>query len=337
MVIPSSILSIQNVDFGYLTKSMKNTLLSEVHMDVKQHELIGLIGRNGSGKSTMLRTIVRLQKTLNGNVFLNGKNISNFQRFEFAKSVAFVSTEFMEPESMTIRELVSLGRFPYTNWIGNLSKEDHEIIDESLNMVGISSLANKRINEVSDGERQKAMIARTLAQSTPVIILDEPTVFLDIPAKYDLINLLRDLTDKGKVIIYSSHDLNIAMKFSDRLWIIDQTKVHDGSPEDMILNNTLAKIFESEKIFFNPENGEFELKRNSTNKVFLSGDNHLGMTWTKHALIRNGFTITDSVSNSLKVFIQKKNGKLIWILQKDKQNLLYQSIYELVNALNQPS
>jgi iron complex transport system ATP-binding protein len=334
MSVPESILSMQNTDFGYYTKSGKNTLLSGINLEVGKSELIGLAGRNGSGKSTMLRTIVRLQESLNGAILLNGKNIREFNKYEFAKMVAFVSTGVVEQEVMTIRELVSLGRFPYTNWIGSLLPEDHEIIDNCLNMVGITFLADHKICEVSDGERQRAMIARTLAQNTPVIILDEPTAFLDLPAKYDLINLLYDLTRKGKTIIYSSHDLNITMKFSDKLWIIDEDHVYEGSPEDMILNNTISRIFESDKIAFNQGNGDFELKRTSDKAVLLTGDDPIILNWTKQALTRNGFRLTTRESTVPSIEIKKEKDRIIWKLQNEKQNLSCESIYELLSNLN---
>ncbi|NTV84828.1 MAG: ATP-binding cassette domain-containing protein, partial [Bacteroidales bacterium] len=276
----SSILSIRNADFGYISKSRSLSLLKDVNLDIKRNELVGLIGRNGSGKSTMLRTLVNIHELLKGGIEFNGRSMKTYSRAEFARMVAFVSASIPGVEGMSLEELVSLGRFPYTNWIGNLTDEDHEIIDRAMQLVGITQLANRKLNEVSDGERQKAMIARTLAQDTTVIILDEPTAFLDLPSKYDLIDLLHLLTAQGRTVIYSTHDLNIALKFSDRIWIIDEGAIYDGAPEDMILNNTFAKIFGSEKISFNPAFGEFELKRNLKKWVSLRGDDQICLNWT---------------------------------------------------------
>ncbi len=334
MLDQTYILSMQNADFGYNTKSGKKVLLSGLNLKVRDSELIGLIGRNGSGKSTMLRTLVRLQGMLNGKILLNGKDILDYHRYEFAKMVAFVSTGVVDQEVMTIKELVSLGRFPYTNWIGRLLPEDQNIIENCIKMVGIEYLSEHKLNEVSDGERQRAMIARTLAQNTPVIILDEPTAFLDLPARYDLINLLYDLTRKGKTIIYSSHDLNITVKFSDKLWIIDNESVFEGSPEDMILNMNISKIFESDKITFNPDNGDFELKRTSEKAVSLMGNDQLSLNWTKQALIRNGYKVSTPGPHIPGIEIKKEKDGNIWILQNEKQNLSYRSIYELLLALN---
>ena len=201
-------------------------------------------------------------------------------------------------------------------------------------MVGINSLSNNKLNEVSDGERQRAMIARTLAQNTPVIILDEPTAFLDLPARYDLISLLYELTRKGKTIIYSTHDLNITVKFSDKLWIIDEDHVFEGSPEDMILNHTISRIFESDKIVFNQDNGDFELKRTAEKSVLLKGNDSLGMNWTKQALTRSGFRVSTGGSSIPLIEVTKEKDRIIWILQNEKQNLYCESIYELLLCLN---
>ena len=329
----SSILSIENADFGYFTKNGKSNILSDINLVVKKSELICLIGRNGSGKSTLLRTLVRLQETLKGNILLEGKNINGIRRFDLAKLLSSVSTGVVENDSMTIRELVSLGRFPYTNWIGSLSEEDHEIIDHSLNMAGISALAGRKINEVSDGERQRAMIARTLAQNTPLVILDEPTAFMDIPAKYDLINLLYELTRKGKAIIYSTHDLNIAIKFSDKIWIIDKNRVFEGSPEDLVLNNTISEIFESDKIIFKPESGDFELKTNARAVIRLEGNDPVSTLWTRQALGRKGYGISKDEMLEDKIEVKKEKGEIVWILHTEKQNLYYRSISELLSGL----
>jgi iron complex transport system ATP-binding protein len=178
------------------------------------------------------------------------------------------------------------------------------------------------------------MIARTLAQNTPVIILDEPTAFLDLPGKYDLVNLLHELTRTGKTIIYSSHDLNISVKFSDKLWIIDEDNVFEGSPEDMILNDTISRIFKSDKISFNQESGDFELKRTPDKAVSLKGNDALSLNWTRQALTRNGFRISTGDSLIPLIEIIKEKDRIIWILQNEKQNLSYGSIYELLSNLN---
>lgn len=309
-------------------------LLSGIDLEVNRNELIGLFGRNGSGKSTLLRTLVRIQGLIKGEIMLGGRNINDFHRNEFARTVSFVSTGFHEIESMTIRELVSLGRFPYTDWIGKLTREDLDIIDSSMNEAGICSIADQKLSEISDGEKQKAMIARTLAQNTRIIILDEPTAFLDLPAKYDLLNLLHKLISNGRLIVYSSHDLNISLKFSDRIWIIDHGRIFDGAPEDMILNNTFSGIFESDKIAFDNFTGDFELKKRPDKEVALIGDDNIYMNWTKKALTRNAYQISDPRAGLPVILLKKENDRIIWILRKEEQNLLCKSIYEMLIMLD---
>jgi iron complex transport system ATP-binding protein len=328
------IMTIRNADFGYGSGPGIRLLLRAVNLDITRNELVGLIGRNGSGKSTMLRTLVNILGLLDGSILFSGKSIYSFSRKEFAKTIAFVSAGIPETENMSVRELVSLGRFPYTNWIGNLRDEDHEIIGRSLEMVGITSLSGRNLNEISDGERQKAMIARTLAQDTDLIILDEPTAFLDLPAKYELIQLLHGLTAGGKTIIYSTHDLNISLKFSDRLWIIDDAKVCDGAPEDMILNRTFENIFSSDKIVFNPAAGEFELRRNPEKAVYLSGNDANCRNWTMHALIRHDYRIAHEEPGLPSVQVLKESDGIIWNVRKDDQTLLCKSIYEMLSVLD---
>jgi len=329
-----SILSVKNADFGYVSGKEKIILLKNINLDVRKGELVSLIGRNGSGKSTMLRSLVRLQNPTSGTILLDNKNIRDLSRTELSRMVSFVSTGVFGHESMTIRELVSLGRFPYTNWIGNLTAQDISLVDQSMEMVGIAALSDRKLAEVSDGERQRAMIARTLAQCTPVIILDEPTAFLDIPSKYSLISLLHDLSRKGITIIFSSHDLNIAIKLSDKLWIIDQEQVLEDSPEDLIIKGLIARIFESEKIIFRPEYGDFELKRKSQGIIYLSGNDRISMFWTRQALNRNGFGVSETGNSGMSLQVKKENDQIIWILERDKQTLFFKSIYDLLTGLN---
>ena len=327
------ILSIGEASVGFLKKQEKVLLLENINLKVKSGELIGLIGRNGAGKSTLLRSIVRLQMLLHGTVQIGSHNIQDINPNDFAQQLAYVSSGLEYSETMTIRELVSLGRFPYTDWIGRCTSFDIELIEESMVRVGIEHLAGRKLSEISDGERQKAMIARTLAQNTALIILDEPTAFLDLPSKYDIINLLHELTRKGKTVIYSTHDLNIALRFSDKIWLIDNKSIHDGSPEDLILDKTIAGIFESDKIFLNDLTGDFELKKHSGKKLCLrSGFPKLEL-WTRQALQRSGFEIAANEKNLPLVSVETINDKNIWKIQRFNEILTFESIYDLLSAL----
>jgi iron complex transport system ATP-binding protein len=325
-----TILSLERAGAGFVNKNESNILLEDINLKIEKGELVGLIGRNGAGKSTLLRCIVRLQDLLQGSVYLMDRNIRSIDPNDLARLIAYVSSGLEFMETMTVRELVSLGRFPYTNWIGRLTDTDIELIDKALNDVGIENLENRKLNEISDGERQKAMIARTLAQNTALIVLDEPTAFLDLPSKYDIINLLSELTRKGKTVVYSTHDLNIALRFSDKIWLIDNKSIHDGSPEDLILDKTIAGIFDSDKIYLNTMTGDFELRKISGSEICLNCDIPAHFYWTSQALQRAGYKITDEDKKVPLVRVEESGNKIIWKIQRFNENLSFTSIYELL-------
>jgi len=329
-----SILSLHHADIGFLRKKNSIRLLTDINLQVPGGELIGLVGRNGSGKSTILRTLVRLQPVLQGEIRINSRKSEQIHSNEFAKIMAYVASGLEFSEGMTVRELVSLGRFPFTNWIGRIEKEDKILIDQAIQSVGIESLSNKKLIEISDGERQKAMIARTLAQNSQIIILDEPTAFLDLPSKYDIINLLYELTRNGKTIIYSTHDLNIAMRFSDKIWLIDNNTIRDGSPEDLVLNKTLATIFDSDKIKLNDKTGDFDLNRNFSKSISLKAENSELFYWTKQAMQRSGYEVVEYENENLQVQVFHKEDKIIWKISSSNVESEVQSIYQLISELN---
>lgn len=328
-----NILSIENASVGFRTKGKEIKLLENLNLTVKKGELTGLIGRNGAGKSTLLRCMVRLHQLLNGIVRVQNQNIFDFHPNEFAMLLAYSASGLEYSETMTVQELVSLGRYPYTNWIGSLTLTDFEEIDHALDMVGIKYLSARKLIEISDGERQKVMVARTLAQNTPIIVLDEPTAFLDLPSKYDIISILHELTRKGKTVIFSTHDLNIAMRFSDKIWLIDGNSIHEGSPEDLILDKTIAGIFESDKIVINPLTGDFEHNKHGSNKVCFTCDDENLRNWTVKALERSGYEITDFDKDLPVIRAEIINSKNIWKIQRFNEILIFVTIYDLISSL----
>lgn len=207
-----------NLSVGY----GRTAVASGINTTVDAGQLVCLVGRNGAGKSTLLRTIAGLQPKLSGEIHIGGNELSTMTTKELAKAVGIVLTDRPEEQSMTIRELAELGRTPYSGFLGVLSQADKDIARDALQQVGITPLADKRLSEISDGERQKAMIARTLAQQTPVILLDEPTAFLDFTSKVELLLLLQRLShEEGKTILLTTHDINLAMKMADEIWLLD--------------------------------------------------------------------------------------------------------------------
>lgn len=214
-----SSLSLYDVAIGYGTK----VVASGISADIEPGQLVCLIGKNGSGKSTLFKTIACFLPALAGRITIDGRDISEMKRSEMAQMVGVVLTERPESQEMSVREMVAMGRSPYTGFFGNMSAHDREVVQEAINRVGVATLAERKVSTLSDGERQKVMIAKALAQQTPVILLDEPTAFLDFPSKVELMQMLQNLARcEKKVILLSTHDLPIAFDMADMVWMFDE-------------------------------------------------------------------------------------------------------------------
>ena len=220
------------------------TLLSDADATIADGRLTALLGRNGAGKSTMLRAIAGLNKSYKGTIKLNCTDIKMMSPAQLAHNVSFVSTQRTRIPDMRCRDVVAMGRAPYTNWIGNLSATDNEIIDRSLQSVGMADYASRTLDKMSDGECQRIMIARALAQSTPILILDEPTSFLDLPNRYELCRLLATLAhEQGKCVLFSTHELDIALALCDNIALIDTPRLHCLPTPDMKASGIIDKLF----------------------------------------------------------------------------------------------
>ncbi|MFI3281324.1 MAG: ABC transporter ATP-binding protein [Rikenellaceae bacterium] len=207
-------------------------------------ELVALLGRNGSGKSTLLRSIAGLEAPLGGQVVIAGENIFEMKPLQRASTVSFVTTERRRVVNLLAEDLVALGRAPYTSWLGRMQEQDRDIVAHSLELVGMSHMARRSVERLSDGELQRVMIARALAQQTPVILLDEPTAFLDMPSRYELVELLTSLTHaEGKTIIFSTHELDIAQDYCDTIALINQGDISIIRGEKGRRNELIERIF----------------------------------------------------------------------------------------------
>lgn len=213
------------IEFRNMTLAYgERILMEDVTAAIRAGESTALIGRNGTGKSTLLRAVAGIgQRTLRGGaILLGGTDAAAMTPMQRARTVSVVTTDKCRVANLRAEDAVALGRAPYTNWIGRLQRDDRRIVAESLERVGMTHFARKTMDSLSDGEAQRVMIARALAQQTPVILLDEPTAFLDLPARYELCTLLRALArDGGKCILFSTHELDIAMRMCDRVAVID--------------------------------------------------------------------------------------------------------------------
>jgi len=329
----SAIFRFENVIFGYRSPSGNNILIKDFSGDFNTGEFIAIVGRNGTGKSTFLKSLVRLVPLLGGNILLKGKPVEHYSNPEYAGLVSFVSTDMPKTAGMTVKELVSLGRFPHTNWLGYLSSSDHAKVNRAIELADLGRLKDKQVFRISDGERQRAMIARALAQDTPVIVLDEPTAFLDLPNKYELAGLLSNLVSMGKTIVISTHDTSIALRFPDKLLIINDHHVSSGSPEDQIITDNFSNIFTSQSFHFDKISAELEIVKKNGIKIAVQGDDNILTIWTKKAIKRAGFIDSDTDPAMIRVscFSLKPENK--WILTYPDLSCEFHSIYDLVNYI----
>ena len=231
-------------------------MLSEVEATIEKGKLTALIGRNGTGKSTLLRAIAGLNRRYSGRILLDGRPAADTRTAEMARTLAFVTTERTRIANLKCEDVVAIGRAPYTNWIGRMQKADTEIVMRSLASVGMEDYAERTMDRMSDGECQRIMIARALAQSTPIILLDEPTSFLDMPNRYELCSLLARLAhNEGKCILFSTHELDIALSLSDRIALIDTPGLHCMPTEEMRRSGYIERLFSNQAMRFDPLSG----------------------------------------------------------------------------------
>lgn len=269
------LLELKDVALGYGGKE----LYSGVNLRVGEGEMVALLGANGAGKSTLLRCITGSLPPLHGSVEIAGRLLAGIPRKELARLVSLVNTGMTMAGALTVRELVSLGRQPHTGFLGLMSHRDREIVDHSLEAVGMTAFSSRLVASLSDGERQKAMIARALAQETPVMVLDEPTAFLDVASRLETMQLLGTLAHDGnKAIILSTHDVASALRLCQRLWLIERPSpqsselsgddasshdapgprtIIDGTPSSLIDSGALSSLFSGRRVRFDPSLMDF--------------------------------------------------------------------------------
>ncbi|WP_309641442.1 ABC transporter ATP-binding protein [Flavobacterium sp.] len=255
------ILKTQHLSIGYSNPKEDHCIASEVNVTLEKGKLIALIGANGIGKSTLLRTLTGIQKPLSGDILLNEKPLNQFEPLALAQQMSLVLTEKLPPSNLTVYELIALGRQPYTNWIGKLSDLDKAKINEATALTNVSALLSKKHYEISDGQLQIVLIARALAQDTGLIILDEPTTHLDLMHKISLFRLLKKLTQETqKCILFSTHDIDMAIQLSDEIIVMTSGKCVQDQPCELISKGIFSTLFDDEHITFDVEKGKFIIK-----------------------------------------------------------------------------
>ena len=255
------ILKTENLSIGYKSKKDTSVIASNINIELKQGELIGLVGANGIGKSTLLRTLTSIQQPLIGEIYLNEKNLENYSSIELAKTMSLVLTEQLMSKNLSVFELIALGRQPYTNWVGNLCENDISIINKAIAQTNLSDLKYRKCFELSDGQFQKVMIARALVQDTNLIILDEPTTHLDMYHKAYILKLLQKLVkDTNKTILFSSHEIDLAIQLCDTMVVMTANNVISNSPCNLIEKGIFETLFPKDLIGFDKTTGSFKVK-----------------------------------------------------------------------------
>lgn len=254
------IIETKNLSIGYTSKKQVTTIASNLNISLKKGNLVCLLGQNGIGKTTLLRTLTGVQPLLNGSISINQKELHKYNNLELAKNISLVLTEKLPINSLSVFELVSLGRQPYTNWIGYLTNRDLKIINTALQQTNTKHLANRKYYELSDGQLQKVLIARALAQDTNIIVLDEPTAHLDIHHTVKTFKLLKHLAKElNKTVIVSTHEVNLSLQLADCLWLMTPNSFSFGKTKDLIKKNKLNHLFDSNLVLFNQKLKQFEL------------------------------------------------------------------------------
>jgi iron complex transport system ATP-binding protein len=329
------LLSAEELLIGYSSsRKTRQSIAGPLRLALLPGELVCLLGPNGAGKSTLMRTLAGLQPPLGGRLWLGPTPLANLSPNDRARQLSIVLTDRIEAGNLTVVELVRLGRYPHTGWLGGLNAHDEAQVQAALVATDTSSFATRSVAQLSDGERQRVLLARALAQDTPVILLDEPTAHLDLPNRVRLMRLLHRLARQtGKAILLSTHELDLALQAADRIWLLpaDGT-LHAGTPEDLVLNGTFAAAFARDGLAFDPATGAFQLHEPQGPTVRLLGEGAAAF-WTRRALEREGFQLTSAAEAAWEVAVSDEPGGWQWSTRCAGQTQVYGSVQELLAAL----
>jgi iron complex transport system ATP-binding protein len=267
-------------------------IATDLTASLAQGELVCLLGPNGAGKSTLMRTLAGMQPALHGDVLVAGEPLALLTPRELARRISVVLTDRVQTWILSAYDLVALGRHPYTDWAGRLTETDHERVRWALATVGAEDLSARPVSELSDGERQKVMVARALAQEPRIMLLDEITAFLDLPRRVDIMTTLRTLAhESGRALLLSTHDLDLALRTADRIWLLARGGAfHVGTPEHLVLSGAFEDAFRSEGIDFDRGSGSFRVHRHAVGRATIVGEG-LHAAWMARAVERIGYDV----------------------------------------------
>ncbi len=329
-----AVLVANNLSIGYRSGKRETLVHRDINLTLYTGQLTSLLGANGAGKSTLLRTLSGSQPSLSGTLMLNDKSLSSYSEKEKSKNIGVVLTDKTQAGGLTVYELVALGRQPHTGFFGRLNNADHAIIKKALSWVGIMEKAGCYTAELSDGERQKVMIAKALVQESPLIILDEPTAFLDAVSRIDIMTMLHKLAvEQNKAILLSTHDIEQALVLSDRLWLLTKNKgLECGVTEDIILSRKMESLFPNNNIKFDYDHGVYYPLVESDKKINVECNDETTLHWIINAFNRNGYAcIINDKKDDLPLLMVNKKGEYSFIY--DGINYNFYNFEELLDFI----
>ncbi len=259
-----TLLKTGNLTTGYFPRRKESVVLQrKLNVQLTAGEMVCILGPNGAGKSTLLRTLLGFQKALSGEVFYSGRSLRNLTIGEVAREVSVVLTDRIGDSFLTVYEVVASGRYPYASFTGRLHEQDRQIIADAIRQAGIENIANQQFLTLSDGEKQKTMIARALAQDTPMIFLDEPAAFIDSPNKVMVMEMLKTLAHgHEKAVLLTTHDMEPALRFADRIWLLGVNgEFEEGVPDELVRRGSINRLFDNETVVFDSTARRFEKRK----------------------------------------------------------------------------
>jgi len=321
-----SLIHIQSLAIGYNEMGMDKVLQENINLSISSGEIVCLMGQNGVGKTTFIKTITGLHKRISGSIYHQRHPIDKISKSALAKLISVVLTEKPFAAHLSVIELIALGRYPYSNWLGRLSISDKRAIDLAISKTKIDYLADKKLYQLSDGQFQKVMIARALAQETDMIILDEPTAHLDLSNKIEIMLLLKSIAASGKGVLIASHDLQVSFQLSDRLWLFNFNKpVLEGCPEDLILQGAIDQTLFPVNNNINLSTGTVKNLDEHKGNILVHGDPAI-VHWTTQALQRNGYAVNKDKPSSISINCLDS----LWSLDDKNASVSFNSIENLL-------
>jgi iron complex transport system ATP-binding protein len=319
---------------GYVSSGRRIAVTDRIDESLRAGEFACLIGPNGAGKSTLMRTMAGLQPPLEGTVRFDGTEVHRMPPATRARHLAVVLTEIVQVPMLSAYDLAAFGRVPFTGWSGQLTPHDHDVVSRALDAVGASDLAARPVTELSDGERQRVMIARALAQEPSAMILDEITGFLDLPRRIDIMRLLRRAAhETGCAVLLSTHDLDLALRTADRIWLLPKGRsLRAAMPETLVLDGAFEAAFALDDVTFDEQNGSFRVPHPKRWPVTLTGD-RTAVMWTERALERHGFYTVSGATSVATIDVTGRAARLQWHVQIDGTSHRHVTLDEVIHTL----